>query len=87
MHETISVIVWVNFWSGLLGSTGFLRELHYCTSKGESPTYILNEDTPQVIYARSKYHTQLAQMSFDEILDLTAGALFYFYNIIGLSCV
>ena len=26
MHETIRVIVWVSFWSGLLGSTGFVRK-------------------------------------------------------------
>ena len=32
-------------------------------------------------YARSEYHnTQLANLSFDEILDLTAGVYFYFYN-------
>ena len=27
---------------------------------------------------RSEYHTQLAKMSFDEILDLTAGVYFHF---------
>ena len=32
-------------------------------------------------YARSGYHTQLAKTSFDEILDLTAGAYFNFQNI------
>ena len=26
------------------------------------------------------YHTQLANMSLDEILDLTAGVYFFFYN-------
>ena len=31
----------------------------------------------RVVHARWKYHTQLAKMSFDEILDLTA--VFYFY--------
>ena len=29
------------------------------------------------------YHTQLAEMSFDEIFDLTAGVFFFFYNIPG----
>ena len=29
---------------------------------------------------RSISHTVLAKMGFDEILDLTAGACFYFYN-------
>ena len=29
-------------------------------------------------YARSEYHTRLAKMSFDNILDLTAGLYFYF---------
>ena len=32
-------------------------------------------------YARSEYHTQLANMSFDKIFDLTAGVYFHFYNI------
>ena len=31
-------------------------------------------------YARSEYHTQLANMSFDKIFDLTAGVYFYYYN-------
>ena len=48
--------------------------------EGESPTYILNEDT-QLVYARSEYHTQLAKMSFDEIFDLTAGVYFHFLYI------
>ena len=29
-----------------------------------------------------KYPTQLAEMSFDEILDLTAADVFSFYNIL-----
>ena len=29
-------------------------------------------------YARWEYHTQLANMSFDEIFDLTAGVYLYF---------
>ena len=28
-------------------------------------------------YARSEYHTQLANTSFDEIFDLTAGVYFF----------
>ena len=30
--------------------------------------------------ARSKYHTQLAKMSFDKIFDLTAGVYINIYN-------
>ena len=30
------------------------------------------------VYARSEYHTQLAKMSFEEIVDLTAGGYFHF---------
>ena len=30
------------------------------------------------IYARSEYHTQLANMSFDKIFDLTAGVYVHF---------
>ena len=38
---------------------------------------ILQEVIQSRNYARPKYHTQLANMSFDEILDLTAD---YFFN-------
>ena len=31
---------------------------------------------------RSEYHTQLAKMSFDKIVDLTAGVYFSYYIII-----
>ena len=34
--------------------------------------------THNTSYARSKYHTQLAKMSFDKIFDLTAGVYVYF---------
>ena len=34
--------------------------------------------TTGTMYARSKYPTQLAKLSFDEILGLTADVLFYF---------
>ena len=34
-------------------------------------------------FARSEYPTQLAKMSFDKILDLTAGVYFNFYIIMG----
>ena len=44
-----------------------------CGSNGsQSPTYILSKDTHPAI-ARWVYHTQLANMSFDEEFDLTAG--------------
>ena len=36
-----------------------------------------------ISYARSEYHTQLAKMSFDKILDLTVGVYFYFYTILS----
>ena len=49
-------------------------------SQGESPTYILGEDThPE--HTRSEYHTQLAKMSFDKIFDITAGVHLNFYII------
>ena len=32
-------------------------------------------------YTRSEHDTQLAKMAFDEIIDLTAGVYFNFYNI------
>ena len=41
-------------------------------------------------YARSEYDTQLANMSFDEIFDLTAGVYFHFlhyYNVIMLCVI
>ena len=45
-------------------------------------TNILDEVTQNPSYARSKYSKQLAKMSFDEILDLTADVLsFYHFNI------
>ena len=34
--------------------------------------YILDKDTHTPEYARSEYHTQLANMIFDEISDLKA---------------
>ena len=43
--------------------------------------HILDEVTSKPWYARSKHPTQLAKVSFDEILDLTAD-VFSFYNII-----
>ena len=36
------------------------------------------EWSPCRSYARSEFHTQLANMSFDEIFDLTAGVCFIF---------
>ena len=39
-------------------------------------TAIVNEDTHPVVRAISEYHTQLAKMSSDEILDLAAGVYF-----------
>ena len=36
-----------------------------------------------VLVSYSEYHTQLANMSFDEILDLTAGVYFQFDNTIS----
>ena len=33
-------------------------------------------------YTPSKYHTQLAKMSFDEIFDLTAGGVYLYFYII-----
>ena len=48
-------------------------------------TNILDEVTSNPKYARSKYPAQLAKMSFDEILDLTAD-VFVFINI-GFACV
>ena len=52
---------------------------------GESPTYILNEDTQPVTHARSEYHTHSLQsfwVFFDKIFDLTAGwsVFSFFYN-------
>ena len=44
--------------------------------------YFYFNDIIQGSYARSEYHTQLANMSFDKIFDLTAGVYFYFNNII-----
>ena len=38
--------------------------------------HILDEVTSKPWYARSKHPTQLAKVSFDEILDLTAGVFF-----------
>ena len=73
-----------------LSETGYIVSAHRLLSitlltliatlllEGESPTYILNQDTQPVIYARSEYHTQLAKMSFDKIFDLAAGVYFRF---------
>ena len=36
-------------------------------------------------YARSEYHTQLANMSADKTFDLTAGVYFHFFNI-SMEC-
>ena len=47
---------------------------------GESPIYIHHEDTHTPQYARSEYHTQLANMSFDEIIDLVAEANYFCVN-------
>ena len=41
-------------------------------------TNILDEGTQNPSHARSKYPTQLAKMSFDEFLDLTADVFFNF---------
>ena len=32
-------------------------------------------------YARSEYHTQLANISLDKIFDLTTGVYFHFYDV------
>ena len=53
----------------------------YTVVAGESPTYILDEDTQPVIRAIGVSHTHLANMSFDKIFDLTAGIYFHFYDI------
>ena len=44
-----------------------------------SPTYILPQ-TYTPYHTRSEYHTQLANKSFDEILELTAVVVFLFLS-------
>ena len=39
----------------------------------------MRTDDPR--YARSEHHTQLANMSFDKIFDLTAGVYARFFNV------
>ena len=34
-------------------------------------------------YARSEYHTQLANVRFDEIFDITAGVVFSLWTVLG----
>ena len=48
---------------------------------GESPTCILHEGIHTPYHARSKYHKQLAKLSFDRktfLVDLTAEVCFFF---------
>ena len=54
----------------------------YIMLQGESPTYILNEDTQPVIRAIGVSHTQVAKMSFDKIFDLTQLEYFFSFFII-----
>ena len=54
-----------------------------CTTLSSTASCQILSDfcSPEIpLYARSIYPTQLAKMSFDKILDLTA-AVFLFYNI------
>ena len=50
--------------------------------QGESPTYILNEDTHPVIRAIGVSHTACKNISFEEIFDLTAGVVYFYFFII-----
>ena len=53
-----------------------LLTLVQASSKGSRrPKSLMRTHTQY--YARSEYRTQLAEMSFDEIFDLTAGVYFY----------
>ena len=73
----------LDFFPSKTGFTVFRAQPRYklhCSSKGESPTYILNEDTHPVIRAIGLSHTACRDMSFDKMFDLTAGVQFYFYN-------
>ena len=49
--------------------------------QGESPTYVLNKDTHPAIRAIGVSPTACENMSFDELIDLTAGeCIVIFYN-------
>ena len=51
-----------------------------CSSKGSRrPISVMRTHNPLI--ARSEYHTQLANRSFDKLFDLTAGVYSYFHNI------
>ena len=51
----------------------------YIMLQGESPTYILNEDTQPVIRAIGVSHTPCKD-EFDRKFDLTDGVFFFFFT-------
>ena len=62
--------------SYLLGSP--VIDIYICIYR---PISLMRTHNPK--YARPEFHTQLAKMSFDKILDLTAGVYFNFYDVPG----
>ena len=66
-----------------LTSITLLTLILHCSCKGSRRSISLTR-THNRYYARSKYHTQLAKMSFDRIFDLTAGAYFIFITYTGV---
>ena len=55
-------------------------------NKDYQVTFLMRSHQTRSTRDRSKYPTQLAKMSFDEILDLTADVFFYFF-IFNNTCV
>ena len=73
----------LDFFPSKTGFTVFRAQPRYklhCSSKGESPTYILNEDTHPVIRAIGVSHTS-CKYKFRQNLRSPAGVYFNFHYI------
>ena len=75
-YNNIAILIHSHIFVRALSSTA----VRFCCPQFKDLAFLMRSHK-NLWYARSKYPTQLAKMSFDEILDLTADAFLFYYTV------